>query len=395
MPELKKPGFMIATAGRLALLVGIRHVRQCWNGHTVSESFEGNATPLEAAAFLTLQNIPRLKKRRHIDRKLRKFIQRGVIRRGVLANGYPEPEPQQVALFSNEETEPGTHQPGTADTKELASLIEEVTAEEQQILAHEAGILLDDDDYYDEEYETGPRFLYGFLTGTALVALIPLVMWGRSEFQTMPIMQQDHYSPNVIKVAAASGQDCTRAKDLYSQLYCGELWRKELTTRVEQTYADLLAVSTAIDDMQRKAGLAVDKPLADSVTRAHTHWLAHMETTCTTSAAVINLGTHRGNQYLDCVHKQLLTRESDIRGQLNYLRGLGWHKEASEVLNNELIAIRNLHAVNPAPGPVKDTAEDKEADSSEILAAETDEAVSETSDTESQAQPSENVRELP
>lgn len=356
---------------RLTMLTGIRQIRASWSSNTVNESYQGQATPLEAAAFLTLQNIPRLKNRKLVDHRLRKHIKHGNIRRGVLANGYPELEPQQPGLF---ESESQAAEPQQATTRDLASLIEEVDNKETQLLAQYAEYDTDDEDYV---YDDRPLFLYGLLTGALLTALIPLWMWLSPDYLQFPLKQTERYSPQVIKVAAARGQDCARSIDLYSQLFCGELWRKELSARVEQNYTDLLAVSSAIDDLHRQSGFEVAEPLAARVQRTQEIWLVHLEESCNTAAAVENLGVKRSNRYLECVHSELIARETETREQLNYLRSLGWQEQADDVLNNELIAIRNM-AATQAP--------DKQPDDESKTDETTDEPLADNPETETQAQ---------
>lgn len=350
--------FKFKTAIRLLVMVGIRRVRVIWNSHTIEESLQGNATPLEAAAYLTLQNLPRLKKRKRVDAKLRKYIKKGYIRRGVLANGYPDPVPEQTQLFDAE-----NQKESTVSNKDMASLIEEVNTIETDLLRQDYDLDVDDGDY---EYDDRPLFLYGLLTGAILTALVPLWFWLSPQILQMPLVKTEQYSPQVIQVAAARGQDCARSRDLYSQLYCGELWRKELSARVEQHYTDLLAVSTAIDSMHKQTGFEVAQPLARRVQGTHQAWQLLLEESCNTAAAVENLGAKRGNRYLDCIHGQLLARESEIREQLNYLRGLGWHEEADDALNNELIAIRNMAASQP---PAESPGESADSEATEPEAA--------------------------
>ena len=86
MSFLQAYKFRFLTAIRLALMIGPRQIALSWDNHTLAEIFEGKASPLEAAAFLAVQNMPRLKRRKTIDKKLRQLIQSGRIRKGVLAN---------------------------------------------------------------------------------------------------------------------------------------------------------------------------------------------------------------------------------------------------------------------------------------------------------------------
>ncbi len=355
MTLIRPLAFKSRTLFRLMLLIGMRQLRMTWNGHTVSESFQGQATPLEAAAFLTLQNIPRLKNRKRVDAKLRRYIKQGAIRRGVLANGYPEIAPQQSSLFEGEATQPAAQQ---ATAQDLVSLIEEVNSAESQLLNQYSEYDTDDDEY---EYDDRPLFLYGLLTGTLLTALVPLWMWLAPTLSEGGFTAKVKYSPQVIKVAAARGQDCARSIDLYSQLYCGELWRKELSARVEQNYIDLLAVSSAIDSMHRQSGFEVAQPLAARIQRTQTTWQQHLEQVCNTAAAIENLGAKRSNLYLECIHEKLLAREAETRGQLNYLRSLGWQEQADDVLTNELIAIRNM-AASKAKTEASDTSPETQAE---------------------------------
>lgn len=342
--------FKLHTAFRLALMVGIKQLSLTWDRRTLLECYEGHASAMEAAAFLTVQNMPRLKQRRGIDRKLRVLIQNGYIRKGVLANGYPDPnllapeEDKQSQLPFEELPEPA--EPETLDV--LISNIDSRDTAERDL-----GILdsFDDDEFEDEIPYAPGGFYKGMALGAVIALIIPLAIWLKPQYLELAGKNSERYSPQVIKVAASRGQDCARSDDLYSQLFCGELWRKELSARVEQTYIDLLAVSAAVDHMQGETGFSVSEPLAGRVRNTHRLWEKHAEARCNTAAAVESLGVKRSNLYLGCIHKELLAREKEAREQLNYLRSLGWHEQADDALNNELIAIRNMAASEPKKKP--------------------------------------------
>ncbi len=353
---------------RLLILVGIHQVRMTWNGKTIIESSQGKATPLEAAAYLTLQNIPRLKNRKNIDHKLRKHIKRGDIRRGVLANGYPEFSPLQPSLFDSEPQQELLDESSAAE--DLVTLVEEINEAETELLTQYSEYDDDDDDEY--EYGHAPLFLYGFLSAALIAGLIPLWMWLSPSISEFTLKSEDKYSPQVIKVAAARGQDCARSVDLYSQLYCGELWRKELSSRVERNYIDLLAVSSAIDNLHKQSGFEVDQPLAQRIEHTQNTWATHLEALCNTAAAVENLGAQRSNKYLDCINTHLIAREQETREQLNHLRSLGWQEQADDVLNNELIAIRNMAASKLPADITSENSTENDADNEAGINTESD-----------------------
>lgn len=351
--------YQLQTAFRLVMMVGIKQLSLAWDRRTLAECQEGHASALEAAAYLTVQNMPRLRQRRGIDRKLRQLIQNGYIRKGVLANGYPDPNLLVPEDDQQQSELPFEELPEPAEPETLDVLISNIDHQETATADLEILDGLGEEDGDDTPLPASGGFYKGVLIGAGAALVIPAAIWLKPQYLNMTGQNTERYSPQVIKVAASRGQDCARSDDLYSQLFCGELWRKELSARVEQTYIDLLAVSAAVDQMQGETGFSVSEPLATRVRNTHHLWEKHAEARCNTAAAVESLGVKRSNLYLDCIHKELLAREKEARGQLNYLRSLGWHEQADDALNNELIAIRNMAASQPKPKTADEDAQGK------------------------------------